>query len=228
MEIASLPASAAASASNADKAGKSLADNFDTFLKLLTTQLQNQDPLSPLDSNEFTQQLVQFSQVEQSIATNKNMEKAIDLLSAGRNADAVSYLGKNISAKGDSTYLTGGAAVWSYQFDAPVASTAITVTDAAGKLVYVGSGSTDTGLHDFEWNGTDNTGNALPDGEYTIAVTGKDTDGKLAAASTYVHGHVDGVNTTGEDPYVLLGSVAIPLSDVLEVREPPTETPPQA
>lgn len=228
MDIASATA-AAASGSAATTAGKSLADGFDTFLTLLTTQLQNQDPLSPMDSAQFTEQLVQFSQVEQAIATNKNLEQAISLMAAGRNADAVSYLGKEISAIGDANMLSDGVAVWSYSFEEPVVSGAVTVTDASGKLVYVGTADIANGVHDLEWNGKDNAGNQLDDGVYTIAVAGKDEDGNVVNGTTFVHGAVNGVNTTGDEPYVLIGPVAVPLANVLEVRDPPPAEPaPQA
>src|ERR1044071_1210572 len=85
---------ASQAASQAGSAQKTLASNFDTFLSLLTTQLKNQDPMSPMDSNQFTQQLVQFSQVEQQINSNKNLESLIALTKSQTTTAAVSYLGK--------------------------------------------------------------------------------------------------------------------------------------
>src|SRR5712675_2430466 len=90
-------AAAAATPSGAVTAQKSLSTNFNTFLTLLTTQLKNQDPLAPMDSNQFTQQLVQFSQVEQQINANKNLESLISLTKARGAIDAVSYLGKKLT-----------------------------------------------------------------------------------------------------------------------------------
>src|ERR1700686_3335504 len=95
------PTTTTSTTSTAQAAGvvgsQQLAGNFDTFLKLLTTQLQNQDPLSPMDSNQFTQELVQFSQVEQQINTNTSLASLIALTKTQSSANAVSYLGKTIT-----------------------------------------------------------------------------------------------------------------------------------
>ncbi|HZZ11369.1 MAG TPA: flagellar hook capping FlgD N-terminal domain-containing protein, partial [Paraburkholderia sp.] len=77
-------------------ASQQLAGNFDTFLTLLTTQLQNQDPLSPMDSTQFTQQLVAFSGVEQQINTNNNLQSLIALNQSQQAASAVSYIGHSV------------------------------------------------------------------------------------------------------------------------------------
>jgi flagellar basal-body rod modification protein FlgD len=223
MEITLANSAANATPSAADNANKSIADSFDTFLQLLTTQMQHQDPLSPMDSTKFTEQLVQFSQVEQAIATNKNLEQAISLIAAGRGADAVSYIGKTISAFGDTTQLTDSQAKWTYQFEEEVESAAITIMDDAGNVVYVGEADTDLDVHNFDWDGTDTSGDQLDDGTYTMAVTGKDANGNLVNATTFIHGTVTSVNTTADEPLVLLGKVAVPMSDILEISEPEIE-----
>src|SRR6267142_4445505 len=98
MDVNSATAAAAApTPSGAVSAQKSLSTNFNTFLTLLTTQLKNQDPLAPMDSNQFTQQLVQFSQVEQQINANKNLESLISLTKNQASVNAVSYLGKTLT-----------------------------------------------------------------------------------------------------------------------------------
>ena len=107
----------AGSGSSTSFATSSLAENFDTFLTLLTVQLQNQDPLDPLDTNEFTSQLVQFTAVEQAIATNNNLESLIGLTELSHAATRISYLGKEVEAPGSTSYLTDGKAEWSYVLD---------------------------------------------------------------------------------------------------------------
>lgn len=208
-------------AATAKTSGTGIADNFDTFLTLLTTQMQHQDPLDPMDSTQFTEQLVQFSQVEQAIATNKNLEQAIGLIAAGRGADAVSYMGKSVSAFGDTTELIDGEAKWTYQFEKEVQSAAITVLDESGNIVLVTEGKANTDVNHFEWDGKDSNGNQLDDGIYTVKVTGKDADDTLVDATTFVHGVVSSVNTTADEPLVLLGKIAVPLSDVLEISDAP-------
>src|ERR1700745_1994530 len=104
-------ATAAAAGSNAMQ---QLSGNFQTFLTLLTTQLKNQDPLSPMDSNQFTQQLVQFSQVEQQINSNKNLEDLIALTKSQSATNAVSYLGKTLTLTDGTAALQNGTANWTY------------------------------------------------------------------------------------------------------------------
>jgi len=217
MDIGSTTSAAAASASAS--ASAALSSDFDTFLTLLTTQLQNQDPLSPLDSNQFTEQLVQFSQVEQSIATNKNLEDVLSAIADGNSASAVSYLGKDILAEGDAAHLTGGQATWNYTLADPAQSATITVSDSEGKLVFTAQGPTSAGQHEFVWNGQDNSGKALPDGVYHIGVAARNAEAETIAVTTYSTGTVSGVNTGADGTELMLGQVSIPLDKVVRVQD---------
>src|SRR6201986_811416 len=120
--------------SNSDDAAAQLSGNFDTFLTLLTTQLQNQDPLSPMDSTQFTQQLVEFSQVEQQINTNDNLQTLINQGTSAAGTNAVSYLGKAVTVTNGNAPLTGGTAAWTYNLGTASAQTTLTVTDANGNV----------------------------------------------------------------------------------------------
>ena len=214
MDISSiLPQTGAAAQSTS-----ALADNFETFLTLLTTQLQNQDPLEPLDTNEFTEQLVQFSSVEQAIQTNSNLESLLALTQATTAGTAVSYLGKTITALGDTTQLQGGLAQWSYDLDGPADQTSLLVLDATGKVVFTGSGELTAGKHDFIWDGNDNAGNPLPDGDYTLQVAPIDENGDPVSVSTTVKGLVDGVDFTGAQPLLKVGSVNYALAEILTLE----------
>ncbi len=133
-------AAASAVASQNASSAQELSGNFDTFLQLLTTQLQNQDPLSPMDSNQFTQQLVEFSQVEQQINTNSNLQTLISLQQGGSASGAVSYLGKTVTISNGNASLMGGTATWNYGLAASSAATTLTVTDSNGNTVYTGAG----------------------------------------------------------------------------------------
>src|SRR5437868_2531411 len=130
-------------------ASKTLAGNFDTFLTLLTTQLQNQDPLNPMDSNQFTQQLVEFSQVEQQINTNDNLKTLISLGQSRSAADAVGYLGKAVTVSNGAAALANGTARWNYQLGAEAANATLTVSDASGRVVYAGAADKTAGIHSF-------------------------------------------------------------------------------
>ncbi len=216
MEIGS---STSATASASASASSALASDLDTCLTLLTTQLQNQDPLSPLDSNQFTEQLVQFSQVEQTIATNKNLEDLLAAIGDGNTASAVSYIGKDVLADGNEAYLTGGQATWSYALADPAQATSITVSDADGKLLLATQGQTGAGQHEFVWNGQDSSGKSLPDGIYYVAVAAQNAEGESIAASTYSTGIVTGVNTSADGTELLLGEVSVPMGNVVRVQD---------
>src|SRR5215216_5770382 len=100
-----------------------LAKNFDTFLSLLTTQLKNQNPLEPLDTNQFTQQLVQFAGVEQQINMNQQLTSLVNLQKSAQATQALVYLGSTATVDGTTTKLTNGAAVWSFLVDKPSTET---------------------------------------------------------------------------------------------------------
>jgi flagellar basal-body rod modification protein FlgD len=210
------PTSTAATTSQA--ASQQLSGNFNTFLTLLTTQLQNQDPLDPMDSTQFTQQLVEYSQVEQQINTNTNLQNLISLQQSGASAAAVSYLGKDVTITNGNAALTNGNADWTYALGAPSSSTTLTVTNSSGQVVYTGAGSTTSGANNFSWNGQDNNGNQLPDGTYTLAVNATASDGSAVTTAVSSTGVVSEINLLGSTPMLMIGSMAVPLSQVSAIQ----------
>jgi flagellar basal-body rod modification protein FlgD len=211
------PATTVPPASTQSAAQTQLAGNFDTFLKLLTSQLQNQDPLNPMDSNQFTQQLVEFSQVEQQINTNDNLKSLITQGASQTGAYAVSYLGKSVTITNGNAPLTNSAATWSYNLGTQSAQTALTVTDANGNVVFAGPGETAPGSHDFAWNGMSTNGTQLPDGVYTLHVTAKASDGTTVTSAVSSKGVVSEVDMTSGTPKLLIGPMSVSLSDVAGV-----------
>ena len=219
MDVSSIAADAA-SQSRADQSANSLSSNFDTFLKLLTTQLQNQDPLDPMDSNEFTRQLVEFSGVEQAIHTNKNLEQLISLVSASSAGNAVSYLGKEATAASTTTTLEDGEANWNYTLPKASVATIATVTNSSGRVVYVGPASGTVGANTFTWDGNDNRGNALPEGNYTVTITAKDSEGTLITPSISIKGIVNSVEFENGSPALTIGGTRVPLADITSISAP--------
>jgi flagellar basal-body rod modification protein FlgD len=195
-------------------AQQQLAGNFDTFLTLLTTQLQNQDPLNPMDSNQFTQQLVEFSQVEQQINTNDNLKTLISQGTNQTGAYAVSYLGKTVTVTNGNAPLTNGQAAWNYNLAATATQTILTVTDSNGQTVFTGAGETTAGVHNFTWNGTSNTGATLPNGTYKLTVSAAAADGSSVQSQVSSTGVVSQVDMTSGTPQLMIGPMEIPLSDV--------------
>jgi flagellar basal-body rod modification protein FlgD len=208
---------ASASASSATNATSQLSSNFDTFLQLLTTQLQHQDPLDPMDTSQFTQQLVEYSQVEQQIDTNSNLQSLISQGTSQSAAYATSYLGKTVTVSGGEGSLTNGEAEWTYNLGTASTSTTLQVTDANGNVVYSGSGQTAAGNSNFNWNGVDNAGNQLPDGSYTLAVKAA-AGGQTVTTSVTAVGTVSEVNMINGTPELLIGSMEVPLTSISSVQ----------
>jgi len=194
-----------------------LSGNFSTFLTLLTTQLKNQDPTSPMDSNEFTQQLVEYSQVEQQIDSNTNLQTLISQGTSNAAAVTTGYLGKNVSVTNGQASLTNGAATWTYNLGAAAASSQITITNSSGQNVYTGAGATTAGNNTFSWNGQDNNGNQLSDGTYKMTVTATDTAGATITTSVASAGTVSQIDMTGSSPMLVIGNMEVSPSDIAAV-----------
>jgi flagellar basal-body rod modification protein FlgD len=213
------PASSAAASSMATTSSKTLAGNFDTFLKLLTAQLQNQDPLEPMDASEFTQQLVQYSSVEQNIYTNKNLETLIALHKAGGLGNSVGYIGREVTATDDRAALAGGEADWTYTLPRAAESVSLVVTNEAGQTVFSGTGPTTAGENTVAWDGKTNGGANAPDGVYRLKVKALDSTGAELTAPLTLRGRVTGVEAIDGSVVLDVGGVRLKLNDVTAVRE---------
>ncbi len=212
------------SGSAADKAQNALNGDFENFLKLLTTQLKNQDPTQPLDTNDFTQQVATLSGVEQQINTNKTLGQTIDKLSAlvgsSQMNTAVSYIGKNIQAEGNKGVLSQGQSTFVYDLAAAAETVDVTITDAQGNTVFSGQGSKNAGHNVVTWDGVNSvTGQQMPDGTYTIAVKAKDASNNEVKATTYTYGYVQAVEMKDGGPVLSLGDFTVPLDKVTSIQQ---------
>ena len=205
--------------SAADSAAKTIGANFENFLLLLTTQLTNQDPLEPLDANEFTAQLVRFTQVEQAIASNKHMEELVELYKSGQAHAAVGYIGKMVEGSGSQNQLTADGATWTYTLPTPASEVILLIKNSAGNVVYSQDGETDAGMHPFRWNGTTSQGTPLEEGVYKLTVSAKDQNGGFLSPSTGVVGKVTGVETVAGELYLAIGGALVPLDSIVAVNE---------
>jgi len=196
---------------------KQLSGNFSTFLTLLTTQLKNQDPTSPMDSNEFTQQLVMYSQVEQQISSNDNLKTLISQGTSNAAAMTTGYLGKKVSITNGNASLTSGSATWTYNLANSAATAQLVVTDANGRAVYTGNGPTAAGNNTFTWDGKDNNGNQLADGAYKLTVTATDSNGTNISSSVASAGTVTQIDMTGATPQLVVGNMEVGLGDIAAV-----------
>lgn len=198
---------------------KNASGNFDTFLTLLTTQLKNQDPTKPLDTNEFSKQLTQFSEVEQLIQSNQKLEALLKLSSASTSLSVIGYVGKQITSKGNTTTLANGSANW--QLNMPASSNDVTyvIKDAKGNEVYSTNGSLDAGEGSFSWDGRTSAGGTAAPGNYSLTVTARDAAEKPINVGVAVTGIVDGVDMTGEAPVLLVNGARFNVGDVTEIHQ---------
>ncbi|MBO6676548.1 MAG: flagellar hook assembly protein FlgD [Rhizobiales bacterium] len=205
---------------NAQRDQQMLADDFDTFLQLLTTQLRNQDPLEPMDTNQFTQQLVQFSGVEQQIQTNSYLENLITSTEAQSVNAAVNYLGSTVTVAGVSTTLDSGQASWELVSGVAAPDSTISIYDVNGNEIFTTKHAVDRGESTFTWDGKTNDGTDAPDGVYSIRVVGNTSDGQAVNVYAAVTGKVTGVDFTGSEPVLQIGDVRANLSSVMEIQAP--------
>jgi flagellar basal-body rod modification protein FlgD len=207
---------AAAAQSAASAAGPALAGNFNDFLKLLTTQLQHQDPTSPLDPNQFTQELVQFASVEQQINTNTSLSTLISLQQTEQAASALKFIGATVAISGTTAQLENGQASWSYSVTQPATAT-INISDPSGRLVYATSQAAQPGAQAFTWNGVDAQGNTWPSGPYTISINAVGASGQSVPVTTQVQGVVTGVDISKNPPTLTIGGQSYPLGQITQV-----------
>ncbi len=215
---ASSTSNSSSSTSKSAQAQQSLAGNMNTFLKLLTSQLQHQDPLSPMDTTQFTNQLVQFSSVEQQINTNSNLEQLLTAQRSSEMASAVNYLGSKVQGVGSLLPLQSGAASFSYTTPANMNKVTATIADSAGNIVKTLTLDNTAGTHSINWDGTDSYGKQQADGNYKITINGAGTDGSNTQMDAAVVGTVTGLGMDTSNNVVLyLGNQTMNLKDVLKV-----------
>jgi flagellar basal-body rod modification protein FlgD len=210
---------ATTSTSKAKDAQVKLGADLQSFLRLLTTQLKNQDPTSPMESAEFTSQIAQLASVEQGIATNEHLEKLVGMNQ--QTSGVVGYIGKEIVAEGNKVSLTDGKATLRFEVLGASKEVNVSVMNSAGTVIYTAKGENKTGVQELAWNGLDRNGNKVADGQYKIEVTAKDTKNKQVKSKVYTTGVVNGIGFSGTETNLSLGTGGtIPLSKVISVREP--------
>ncbi|MEZ0261942.1 MAG: flagellar hook assembly protein FlgD [Alphaproteobacteria bacterium] len=201
-----------------------LNQDFDQFLRLLTTQLQNQDPLSPMDSSEFTNQLVQFSNVEQSIRTNSFLEKLLTMQTLNLTALGVSFIGKDVEVAGK-FFQADGVKPVSMSYDMPVGADegTLSIIDKDGNVVFTQNADITAGRHNFTWDGKDSSGNLVPAGKYEIRVGAQTSTDAALNVTTFVPGHVNGLESAEDGSLMLnVDGNLVNMTDVRKISEPTT------
>jgi flagellar basal-body rod modification protein FlgD len=209
--------SSSSSSSLGSSTGATLAGNFQTFLTLLTTQLQNQNPLDPLDTNQFTQQLVQFAGVEQQLKTNDSLSQLVTLQQTTQATQALGFVGKTAVVDGNTTALSNSSATWELNIPSSSAVT-VTIANSKGQTVFTGNYSASAGNNQpFTWNGQGSDGTQWPDGLYTMTATAADSSGNPVAISTQVGGTVSSVDLTQTPPLLMINGQTYTVSQVKSI-----------
>jgi len=214
--------SGASSVSNAID-NTEIASNFTTFLTLLTTQLKNQNPLDPLDTNQFTQQLVEFAQVEQQMKSNDQLTSLVSLEKSAQASTALAYVGATVVVDGSTAALSNGQANWSLNVSKPSTAT-ITIKDSTGQNVYTGTVGVNPGTQTFTWNGRGNDGQIWPDGNYTLTATAVDANNQTVAISTEVQAVVDSVDLSQNPPVMSINGQNYTLDKIKRVIRTTTQS----
>jgi flagellar basal-body rod modification protein FlgD len=211
---------ATSSTSSSTLSNTTIANNFQTFLTLLTTQLQNQNPLDPLDTNQFTQQLVQFAGVEQQLRQNDQLATLIKLEKTAQSTQALAYVGNTVAVDGSKAPFDGtNAAAWTLKVPNDTTAT-ITITNAAGQTVFSGSYAVQKGSPTFTWDGKGNDGTQWPAGNYTLNASGKDSAGNNVAIPSEIQGVVDSVDLTASPPLLSIGGQSYTTDQIKRVVRP--------
>lgn len=198
---------------------KSMGMNKDDFLKLFIAQLQYQDPLKPQDPTAMLDQLSQLSLVEQAYNNNTALSKLLTAQNNTLSMESVGFIGKNVKASGNSISFDGTSqAMLQFNLPVPAATATIKISNSAGQVVRSATmNSLSAGGALLAWDGKDNSGALLPAGSYTFSVNATTATGAAVAATTYTTGKIDGVSLAGGTPVLTIGTVSVPLTDVVSV-----------
>ena len=215
--IATTTTAAATSTINSGLTG--LASNYQTFLSLLTTQLKNQDPTSPMDTNQFTQQLTQMTGVEQQLLSNQLLQQLVNQNQGGGITGAVGLIGKTVTSTGNTAQLSGGTATFNYNLPSDATSVNVSIADSTNNVVWTGAATGVTaGAQSFTWNGQNQSGQKLADGGvYTITLTATNASGAPVTPTTSSSGVATAVQEVNGQTLVTIGGAKVPLTSVTGV-----------
>ena len=201
---------------------KMIANNFDSFVKLLITQLQSQDPTSPMDTNQFTQQVVNFAIAEQEVKSNAYLEQiANSTKSKNVLHDSINYIGKHITADGQIAHLQNELAYFGFNLPQDTESLQVTILDQTGNIMLADTmhGPISSGLHSFMWDGKDNSNNLSPDGDYTIKVSAYNNANQAIPITYDITGAVDKVRNNNGKSYLAVANIPIDVDQITTIQE---------
>lgn len=211
--------SSSGSNSSTSSGQTSLNTSYQTFLTLLTTQLKNQDPTSPLDPNQFTTELVEMTGVQQQLETNSLLQTLVNDTPSAGVSSAVNLIGKTVTATTATTKLANGSASWNYSLPQTAANATMTISNAIGTVVWSGTApSFASGSNSFTWNGQNSAGQQLPNGgSYTLSVAASDVNGVAMTPGVSVSGTATAVSSANGVTSVTVNGAPVPVANITNV-----------
>lgn len=201
--LSALSANAATSTSQSSKFG----GDFNTFLTLLTTQIKNQSPTDPLDTNQMTNQLVQFASVEQQIAMNQNLQRLLNLEQASQLTSSAPLIGRNVEVEADQISLQSGTGTLKLPAAGASQTALVTIRGSGDRIIRQETVQLGSAPKTWSWNGRGSDGLSMPDGAYKVSVTGTGAGGRTEALPFTTIGRVTGAERVGGDLQLLLGQM---------------------
>lgn len=207
MSVTSISTAAVANSTVAESQS-SIGLTTDSFMTLLVAQIQNQDPLEPMDSTEYIAQLATLSQVEQSVETNSQLESIRTQIAYGSALAETALIGRAVTAPSEKIQLSGGSGQFSYEIEGTASAVSAYIKDSNGDVVREISGldASSSKLHSVTWDGKNNSGETVADGSYTVTLSASDATGSY---TTYARDTITGVEYYGDQQYLQLSSGAL-------------------
>jgi flagellar basal-body rod modification protein FlgD len=216
--ISTTAATTTATTTSAAAAAASTSLTSGDFLNLLVTEMQNQNPLDPTSTTDFTTQMTQYANFDQQSTLNSNLSALLTSFNSLLTLNSSNYIGQTVTAKADSATLQSGAIAFGYSLDSAAATTTLTVSDSSGNAVWTGSGTTTAGSNSFTWDGTTTDGTQLADGgTYSLTVSATDSSGTAISGYTTVSGKVTGTDSSSGTAKLLIGTTPLDVSSVIGV-----------
>ncbi len=210
-------ASSAVQSSTTSTTQTSAEESYQMWISILATQLENQDPTDPVDTTEYTNQLIGISQLEQQTLSNETMSSLLVSLQSVENDTSYGYLGEEITALGDTAPLSDGTAKWIYDLPSDASSVVLEVQDTDGNVVYTVDGETSSGVHTFTWDGTSDDGSIAEDAPYVLSISAYNDDGELLDVTQYVQGTVTNIANDGTETLLVMDGVSVSKSTLAYV-----------
>ncbi len=187
------------------------------FLHLLLSEMQNQDPMNATSVTDFMNQLTSYANFTEQASINSSMSSLAGSFSSLVTLNSVNYIGHTVEAKNNTALLSNGSATFGYSLSAASTNVTVTIKDGSGNTVWTGSGPGDQGSNTVTWDGKDSDGNQLPDGQYTVSVTGTDAAGNSVVNYSTITGVVTGIDTSTSTPALLVNGVPVSAANIIAV-----------